>query len=128
MFLKIGISLNKALPILRKNRKSIEILIPNVGNSLKYLFPFSEFGKIGNLKGSPVLELSFLSLYLEPFIITLALDVFYIICISNTLKFILVLLNIFILSDIIWKTRTPPSGSQKWRKCLAKYNNMRRNC
>ena len=54
MFLKIGISLNKALPILRKNRKSIEILIPNVGNSLKYLFPFSEFGKIGNLKGSPV--------------------------------------------------------------------------
>ena len=46
--------MNKALLILRKNRKSIETLIPNFGNSLKYIFPFSEFGKIGNLKGSPV--------------------------------------------------------------------------
>ena len=45
--------MNKAIPILRKNRKSIETLIPNFRNSLKYIFPFSEFGKIGNLKGSP---------------------------------------------------------------------------
>ena len=46
--------MNKTLPILRKNRKSIETLIPNFGNSLKYIFPFSEFRKIENLKGSPI--------------------------------------------------------------------------
>ena len=45
--------MNKALPILRKNRKSIKILIPKVGNSLKYFFLFRENGKIGYLKGSP---------------------------------------------------------------------------
>ena len=42
--------MNKALLILRKNRKSIETLIPNFGNSLKYFFLFRNSEKSEILK------------------------------------------------------------------------------
>ena len=45
--------IEKGFPILKENRKSIQILFPKLGNSFKKVFPISEMGKIGNLIGSP---------------------------------------------------------------------------
>ena len=53
MLSKIGNPLKKGVPILKENRKSIQILFPKLGNSFKKYFPISEIEKIGNLTGSP---------------------------------------------------------------------------
>ena len=48
LVLKNRKSIEKGVPILKENRKSIQILFPKLGNSFKFFFPKSEIGKIGN--------------------------------------------------------------------------------